>query len=29
VKDLNDLAKCSDEVLSSDDVRQAFRQWDF
>ena len=29
VKDLNDLAKCGDEVLASDDVRQAFREWDF
>jgi len=29
VKDLNDLALCSDDVLSSDDVRQAMTVWDF
>jgi hypothetical protein len=29
VKDLNDLAKCSDEVTGSADVREAFTVWDF
>jgi hypothetical protein len=29
VKDLNDLAMASDEVLTCDDVRQAMTVWDF
>jgi len=29
VKDLNDLAKCSDDVTGSADVREAFTVWDF
>ena len=29
VKDLNDLARCSEDVLGCDDVRQAFTVWDF
>ena len=29
VKDLNDLAKCGEDVLESDDVRQAMLAWDF
>ncbi len=29
VGDLNDLAKCGDEVCWGDDVRQAMRVWDF
>jgi len=29
VKDLNDLAKCSEEVTGSADVREAFTCWDF
>lgn len=29
VKDVNDLAQCSDEVLRSDDVKQAITVWDF
>jgi hypothetical protein len=29
VKDLNDLAKCSEDVTSSADVREAFTVWDF
>jgi hypothetical protein len=29
VKDLNDLAKCSEDVTTSADVREAFTCWDF
>jgi hypothetical protein len=29
VKDLNDLARCEAEVVDSDEVRQAFFDWDF
>ena len=29
VKDLNDLAKCGSQVLESEEVREAFRCWDF
>ena len=29
VKDMNDLAKCPEDVLGSDDVRQAMTDWDF
>ncbi len=29
VKDLNDLAKCSEQVTTSADVREAFTCWDF
>jgi hypothetical protein len=29
VKDLNDLARCSDGVTTSDDVREAMTAWDF
>lgn len=29
VKDLNDLAKCGEDVAGSDDVRQAMTDWDF
>ena len=29
VKDVNDLARCSADVLESADVREAFRVWDF
>jgi hypothetical protein len=29
VKDLNDLAKCGEDVIESQDVEQAMRAWDF
>jgi len=29
VKDTNDLAACSDDILRCDDVRRAFTDWDF
>ncbi len=29
VKDLNDLAKCREDVTTSADVREAFTCWDF